>query len=422
MTLYSVPEGTLALLFVICLFLLMISIRIVVEMMDMRPNFRVVLGSLLLFSACFLAAQVLAEIGSHKMRLGRWFLPLSVRYLIAFLVVLFLLEMLFIRWIQRNRKKEIGRNSIKESLDNLPDGVCFSRLDGTPLLVNRTMQEISYAVFGKWLVNDVACAEAIRANQIEPRATILQRDPLVIQSQQNIWLIQVIFHGDVKETLAYDITLEWALYEEIKKKNVEIQQRNAHLKNYQKRVSEYTRQKEILQAKIHIHDKIGQSLIYCKHYLEKKEKSREDRDRLLQLWRESLLVLEEKSDPPKVYTAWEKLLSTAQAIGVEMHLQGALPTEEKELSVFVDIVHEALNNAIRHGAAKNIDITLEQEDGMTRCTIRNDGTVPNAPIREKGGLKNIRERITLYGGEMSVSTTPSFALALSWPKGESNDL
>lgn len=312
MTLHSIPQGSLALLFALCLFLLMLSIQIVVEMVDTRPNAPVVLASLLLFFACLLAAQVLAEIGSDRMRLGRWFLPLSIRYLIASLVVLFLLEMLFIRWIRKRQKNEIGKNSIKESLDNLPDGVCFSRLDGTPLLVNRTMQEISYAVFGKWLVNDVACAEAIRANRIKPRATILQRDPLVIRSNQKTWLIQVFFHGDVKETLAYDITLKWALYEEIKKKNIEIQQRNAHLKSYQKRVSEYTRQKEILQAKIHIHDKIGQSLIYFKHYLEKKEKTKEDRDRLLQLWKESLLVLEEESDPPKVDSAWEKLVSTEQ--------------------------------------------------------------------------------------------------------------
>lgn len=422
MTLHSIPQGSLALLFALCLFLLMLSIQIVVEMVDTRPNTPVVLASLLLFFACLLAAQVLAEIGSDRMRLGRWFLPLSVQYLIASLVVLFLLEMLFIRWIRKRQKKEIGKNSIKESLDNLPDGVCFSRLDGTPLLVNRTMQEISYAVFGKWLVNDVACAEAIRANRIKPRATILQRDPLVIRSNQKTWLIQVIFHGDVKETLAYDITLKWAIYEEIKKKNIEIQQRNAHLKSYQKRVSEYTRQKEILQAKIHIHDKIGQSLIYFKHYLEKKEKTKEDRDRLLQLWKESLLVLEEESDPPKVDSAWEKLVSTARAIGVEIHLNGTLPTEKKELSVFVDIVHEALNNAIRHGAANNLDITLEEEDQMVRCTIRNDGTPPDGPIREKGGLKNIRERITLYGGEMSISTTPYFTLALSWSKGETNDL
>lgn len=422
MTLHSIPEGSLSLLFVLCLFLLTLSIRIVVEMVDRRPKSLAFLYSLLLFSACFFATQVLAEIGSRKMRIGRKFLPLPVGYLIVVLVVLFLLEMLFIRWIRKRQEKEIGTNSIKESLDNLPDGVCFSLLDGTPLLVNRTMQDISYAVFGKWLVNDVACAEAIRANRIQPRATILQRDPLVIQSNQKIWLIQVVFHGEVKETLAYNITLEWALYEEIKKKNIEIQQRNAHLKSYQKRVSEYTRQKEILQAKINIHDKIGQSLIYFKHYLEKEEKTKEDRDRLLRLWRESLLVLEEKSDPPKADSAWEKLVSTARAIGVEIHLNGKLPTEKKELSIFVDIVHEALNNAIRHGGANNLDITLEEEDRMVRCTIRNDGTPPVGPIREKGGLKNIRERIMLYGGEMSVSTTPYFALALSWSKGETNGL
>lgn len=53
MTLHSMPEGTLSLLFILCLFLLMLSIRIVVEMVDRRLKSLAFLGSLLLFLPAF---------------------------------------------------------------------------------------------------------------------------------------------------------------------------------------------------------------------------------------------------------------------------------------------------------------------------------------------------------------------------------
>lgn len=178
----------------------------------------------------------------------------------------------------------MGVNSVKESVDNLPDGICFSKLDGTPLLVNRQMQEISYQVFGKKLVNDLLCARDIEANRIKPRTKILQREPLIVESNSKVWQIKIIHHGLVKETLAYDITLEWALYEEIEKITRANQRMNAELKAYREKIGEYTRQKETLQAKIEIHDRLGQALIYFRRYLEKAEKTPEDRRRLETLW------------------------------------------------------------------------------------------------------------------------------------------
>lgn len=422
MTLSSLPGPILSLAFIASLLLLIMSIHIAVEWKDIKMRSPFFLYSLFFLFASFLPAQVLAEIGSGHMFLGRLFLHFPVYSLVLYLLAILSLEIFFMQTIRQIRKRQIGKNSIKESLDNLPDGLCFSKLDGTPLLVNRIMQEISYQVFGQWLVNDVVCAEAIKKKKIEPQADILQRHPLVIQANRKIWLIQLAHHDTVKETVAYDITPEWGLLREIKRKNEEIQKVNSRLKKYQQNVREYTRQKEILQAKITIHDKIGQSLIYFKHYLGKSNKSMEDRKKVIRLWQESLLVLDETKNPPSTNSSWEKLLTTARAIGVDIHVQGTLPEDEKDLSTFVGIVHEALNNAIRHGKAKNVWITLEADDRREYCRIINDGKPAIEPIHERGGLKNIRERIQLYDGEMTITTSPHFQLNLSWPKGATNEV
>lgn len=417
MILLNLPDSILTVTFITSLLVLLVSIRITVELADIKLRSYTLAFSLLLFIASFLPVQVLAEIGSGRILLARLFSGVPLYLLAFYLLTLILSEILFTQKILRDRKKQIGKNSIKESLDNLPDGLCFSKPDGTPLLVNRTMQKISYGVFGKWLVNDLACAEAVKENKIKAGASILQRNPLVIGCNHEVWLIQTIDHGPVKETLAYNISLEWTLLREIEKKNQKIKELNNHLKSYQKNVSEYTRQKEILQAKINIHDKIGQSLIYFKHYLEKADKSEEDRTKLIQLWKESLLVLDEQKAAPQMASSWDKLISTARAIGVEIHQEGRLPLDNRDLSILVGIVHEALNNAIRHGEAKNVWIQFKEDSAKNYCKIINDGKTSPGPIQEKGGLKNIRQRLKLHGGNMEILTEPDFQLDLSWPKG-----
>lgn len=268
-----------------------------------------------------------------------------------------------------------------------------------------------------------------KKKQNKKEVHILQRNPLVVEALGKIWQIKVILHENVRETLAYNITLEWELYQEIEKKNKQIEKINASLKEYQKNVGEYTRQKEILQAKIKIHDKIGQSLIYFKRYLDMEKKSKEDREKLINLWMESLVMLDENNDftsedrdLSKSFAKFKKLISTAKDIGVVVHVDGNPPKAEGDLNLLVEIIHEALNNAIRHGHAKNIWIKLSENSSNIHCKIKNDGILSKNPIVEKGGLKNIRQRIENCGGKMAIQLDSNFILDLSWPKGVNYDL
>ncbi|WP_138159423.1 ATP-binding protein [Peptoniphilus catoniae] len=412
----------ITLFFIFSIIILVISIKFIVEVADNKFHSYFFIISVLIFFLSFLPFQVLAEIGSKKIFISALFLDMPLHLLIIYDIFIFALEIIFIKSFFKIENKNIGKNSIKESMDSLPDGICFSKLDGTPLLINSKMQEISYEVFGKMLVNDVACAEAVKNNKIKENAKILQRDPLVIESIGDIWQIKVINHKNVRETLAYNITLEWAMYQAIERKNKQIQKINTNLKDYQKNVGEYTRQKEILKAKIKIHDKIGQSLIYFKRYLEKTNKTKEDRDNLIKLWMESLLILDENNDSPKDRSLLEKLIAAANDIGVQVYVEGKLPKNKVDWVLLVDIVHEALNNAIRHGHAKNIWISLREDGIKNYCRIKNDSLTPKGPIIEKGGLKNIRQRLEPFNGTIKVSMNQNFQLDLSWLKGENYDL
>lgn len=425
MTLLDLNTYQLAILFIINTGLLVVAIKAVVEVAFIKSRSKYFLQTVIILILSIFPIQVLAELGNGDFYLAKAFVDLPLYAFIAYDILLIVLEFIFaISFVKINRQT-IGKNSVKKSMDNLPDGICFSKMDGTPLLVNRMMQDISFAVFGKMLANDLVCAKDIKNNNIKEGSKILQKDPLVIEAMGRTWQIKVIPHENVRETLAYDITLEWALYQQIQEKNKQIEKMNASLKDYQINVGKYTRQKEILQAKIKIHDKIGQSLIYFKRYLDMDVKTKEDRDKLISLWMESLVMLDEKSEDPdsaKSINKFKKLISTAKDIGVTVNVDGKLPAEDGDLNLLVKIVHESLNNAIRHGQAKNIWIDLGEDDVNINCRITNDGIIVHGPIIEKGGLKNIRQIIESCGGKMKTQSDSHFILDLTWPKGGNYDL
>lgn len=412
----------LAVLFIASLAILLIAMDLSVEaILTLRLPALFGLSALLILAA-LLPAQVVAELGTGHIHLAEHVLSMPLFGFIAYLLLLLFFEGVLARKLFKLKKEQLGENSVKESVDNLPDGICFSKRDGTPLLVNRQMQEISHQVFGKKLVNDLLCARDIEANRIQPRTKILQREPLIIESNSKVWQIKIIHHGLVKETLAYDITLEWALYEEIEKITRANQRMNAELKAYQEKIGEFTRQKETLQAKIKIHDRLGQALIYFRRYLEKTEKTPADRRRLETLWGECLLLFDEEEEPVKVASDWDKLITTAGAIGVDVMVEGEVPESKEDQALLVELVHEALNNAIRHGHAKKIWITLKDEGPTFSCSIKNDGDLPTGPVEEKGGLKNMRQRLTYYDGSLAIRRASLFQLDLSWRKGGYRDV
>lgn len=425
MTLLDLNTTQLAILFIINTCILVVAIKAVVEVAFIKSRSKYFLQTVVILILNIFPIQVLAELGNGDFYLAKALVDLPLYAFIAYDILLIVLEFIFAIIFVKINRQTIGKNSVKKSMDNLPDGICFSKMDGTPLLVNRMMQDISFAVFGKMLANDLVCAKDIKNNNIKEGSKILQRYPLVIEAMGRTWQIKVIPHENVRETLAYDITLEWALYQQIQEKNKQIEKMNASLKDYQINVGKYTRQKEILQAKIKIHDKISQSLIYFKRYLDMDVKTKEDRDKLISLWMESLVMLDEKSEDPdsaKSINKFKKLISTAKDIGVTVNVDGKLPAEDGDLNLLVKIVHESLNNAIRHGQAKNIWIDLDEDDINIHSRIKNDGIIIHGPIIEKGGLKNIRQIIESCGGKMKIQSDSHFILDLTWPKGGNHDL
>ena len=84
------------------------------------------------------------------------------------------------------------------------------------------------------------------------------------------------------------------------------------------------------------------------------------------------------------------------------------------------IIQEALANARKHAQAERIDVALETSDGGVRARVVDDGVGfdPDAATSAPGtghlGLAAMRERATLSGGQLTISSRPGETTVEFW--------
>jgi NarL family two-component system sensor histidine kinase LiaS len=105
----------------------------------------------------------------------------------------------------------------------------------------------------------------------------------------------------------------------------------------------------------------------------------------------------------------EYAVNWAHQTGIEVDVQvqgeGTL-APEAERTLF-RITQEALANTARHGEAGRVEIRLEYEGDMATLTVRDDGVGFNPETPSPGlGLRSMRERTQLLGGEIVVESAP----------------
>jgi signal transduction histidine kinase len=78
--------------------------------------------------------------------------------------------------------------------------------------------------------------------------------------------------------------------------------------------------------------------------------------------------------------------------------------EDAELALF-RAVQEGLSNVARHADARRVDVTLDQEEGVLRIDLVDDGRGPATMAAADGrmGLAGMRERLSAFGGHAELA-------------------
>jgi len=95
------------------------------------------------------------------------------------------------------------------------------------------------------------------------------------------------------------------------------------------------------------------------------------------------------------------VLTSPVPVQVHSTLSGRLPAPVESAAYFA--VAEALANAIKHGQAERIGVSLTTGVGVLRAVIHDDG-VGGAHLTPDGGLRGIQRRLAAFDGTLTLSS------------------
>ena len=71
-----------------------------------------------------------------------------------------------------------------------------------------------------------------------------------------------------------------------------------------------------------------------------------------------------------------------------------------------------------HAGARTLNVALNETEADRSMRFTNDGTRPEKPITEGGGLSSLRRKLEGMGAAMRVESSPEFALTGTVRRGE----
>lgn len=302
--------------------------------------------------------------------------------------------------------KHIGRNAIKESFDDLAAGLCYFNRNGLPILVNRTMDRLTFELLGHDLQYEEELQEA--AARLEKR--------LFFSEDGKVWKIDSReMPGYGTEYSASDITTIYRNNLLLQEKNRQLQEMNAAIEAIGRNYAAIAREEEVLSMKMRIHSEMGSCGLSIRNYY-KNGNSREQKQELVQKLREVVALLKGKSGRDKEENSIGELLRTAEAIGASIEIEGMIPEEEGAVDLLVLSMRECLINAIRHAAGDHLFVKIHRTESEYQVQITNNGRDPEGVIREGGGLSSLRRKIERAGGTMTILYSPRFCLSVILPR------
>jgi signal transduction histidine kinase len=171
-----------------------------------------------------------------------------------------------------------------------------------------------------------------------------------------------------------------------------------------------------------MHDGLAQELAFIATHTQRLNQSGEDHatvahlrsaaERALHDSRTTIAVLTSPDDAPLdvLVARTAEAFRTRFGVGVSLDLASEVSVGAEQRNALLRILHESLNNAVRHGVARQIDVYMASGATGLSLTVTDDGAgfdVPAAVNAGKGlGLTSMRERTEMFNGSLSIASTP----------------
>lgn len=326
-------------------------------------------------------------------------------------------------WFRRER---IGRASIKESLDNLPSGICFADQSGLVILSNRQMYRLCYTLMGMDLQHISELLDALEKPQAGIRSVGADTNDYRFP-EGKVWKFTQSSITDADgnaytQVLAVDVTALYEKGDELEQENRRLEEVNARARNLYAQLDNIVREEENFAVKTHVHDEMGELLGLTRNMLTQRELPPERLKALGKRWEhigDTLgAVGKQAGDAFDSDKTLAELTEGIAGIGVALHVQGEFPQKSGAAYLLTAAVRECAINTVRHAKGSEMTVELTKTPHSLIAAITNDGLPPAGEVVEGGGLSALRRRIEGTGGAMQVESTPRFRLVITLPGKE----
>ena len=330
------------------------------------------------------------------------FLPLSAILILALLGVrLMLLAM------RARSTHDVTIASIRAGLDLLPEGILFGRTGHAAALVNIAMLQFMERLLGRqyrsaeefWAALTAFDAPAVAEKHA-------RRDAFLFRfAQGDTWLVQrthLTSGLDGWQLTAGCVTEFDAVSQELEAKNAALADMVDAQKELLTTLEETERHRTLQEITSRVHDVLGQRISMLQQLLA----SPAPKDALDTIVRiDSLLEAVPLAQEVHPATLLADLTDTYRRLGIRLTVTGSLPRNLRRARAFAAIIREALSNAVCHGRANAVTITL----GERQLRIRDNG-IGCRELRLGGGLSGMMRRVNELGGRLLITQAPHFEI------------
>ena len=296
--------------------------------------------------------------------------------------------------------------SVKQTVDLLPTGLCVSAEDGLILLSNLRMTACNSSLTGSVYSDANTLWQAAQARgELQDgkllvrldngSALLMERQPF---TQNGVSLIQ---------TTAEDVTEQYRMTAELTEKNTRLRELQQRLRDYQRRQKELVIRQELLAARTTIHNQLGGALLTGKYHLEHPDSADAETLRLL-LRHINTYLLSEAEEPESGADLYESALETAAGFGVAVEVTGEIPQTGVLRTLLGQAVAECAANTVKHAGGDRLYVRVTGNS----FTVTNNGAAPTEKIEPVGGLHSLRQTVEDAGGSMTLESLPQFRLTI----------
>ncbi len=332
------------------------------------------------------------------------------------------IELLIFSKNQKWGKENITPVSIKEAIDDLPEGICCYEPSGQIMMKNNRMEDICRAYTGEPLLNAVSFRQAVYADENSGDENSMENETILVLNEDKVFSISDKPFSEEEPMLrvmtAADITEQYRNTQRLRAQQELVVKLNEELSEYGKQIVSSITAREVLNAKVKLHDELGANLLAIKRYI-LNGGTTEERIAIENILRKNLQYLKNET-VVKEMDEYAVILDTAAKLDMKITVHGELTETEPQRHVIVTGIHECLTNTIRHAGGDELTVTLEEETESLIARFTNNGKAPEKEIKARGGLALLRALTEECGGTMQILSEPDFELILKLPKERTN--